>query len=253
MSGQAEHDNIPAIRLVTMERLWKSRPKGRQNCGDYAQDYDDDRGTEYWNKWNQRLHQPSFYSWTDGLAPAGRLDCDSSGLMIMTQSGVLAKKIVGQHACLEKEYVVQVEPAVQMSRIERRQTMLQSPRRIYGNGDKGEASTSFELPKTTNKLGILKNGGAYLLGESRPLAPCRAKWIEVGKTLRLTLTEGKKHHIRRACRQLLGYHVTKLHRTRIGPISLPTDSIGQTPGLETLPEGKWRPLTPSEIDSILKS
>ena len=44
-----------------------------------------------------------------GLAPAGRLDIDSTGLLILTQDGVLAKEIIGKDSEIEKEYIVKVE------------------------------------------------------------------------------------------------------------------------------------------------
>ena len=41
---------------------------------------------------------------TDGLAPAGRLDIDSSGLLVLTQDGRIAKTIIGEQSAIEKEY-----------------------------------------------------------------------------------------------------------------------------------------------------
>ena len=247
--------------MLTLERLWKTRPQSKSkqqlNGTNGAEDLDDENIKVYWDKWRKRLDPGNLFSWTEGLAPAGRLDCDSSGLLIMTQSGVLAKKIIGQKSSVEKEYVVHVEPAVQMSRIERQQILQQHRKRSSSHSrstyDEEEQSRSFKLPKPTHDLDILVKGGAILLGESRPLAPCRARWIEVGKTLHLTLREGRKHHIRRSCRQLLGYHVTKLHRIRIGPITLSNDGVDKRSLRENLPEGRWRPLTTSEIDKILRS
>ena len=52
-----------------------------------------------------------FYDWK-GFAPAGRLDRDSTGLMVFTKNGVLAKKIIGASSSVEKEYIVDVAPAV---------------------------------------------------------------------------------------------------------------------------------------------
>ena len=46
---------------------------------------------------------------TDGLAPAGRLDIDSSGLLVLTQDGRIAKTIIGEQSVIEKEYLVRVE------------------------------------------------------------------------------------------------------------------------------------------------
>eukprot|EP00797_Seminavis_robusta_P025414 Sro442_g143800.2 (110) ;mRNA; f:6003-6332 len=60
--------------------------------------------------------------------------------------------------------------------------------------------------------------------------------------LRLVLTEGRKHQIRRMCREMLGMHVLQLVRTRIGSIEL-----------GSLPEGKWRPLRQEEARMIHQS
>ena len=78
--------------------------------------------------------------------------------------------------------------------------------------------------------------------KKRLLLPCvKAEWTDKGKQLRIVLTEGRKHHIRRVCRELLGYHVIDLQRIRIGPIE-----IGN------LPQGHWRPITQSELSILLQ-
>mmetsp|Transcript_25691 Transcript_25691/g.38789 ORF Transcript_25691/g.38789 Transcript_25691/m.38789 type:complete len:104 (-) Transcript_25691:263-574(-) len=91
-------------------------------------------------------------------------------------------------------------------------------------------------------LKILK-GGACLLGDNRPLKPVvRSTWTIPGEQLRIVLKEGRKQQIRRMMRELLGFHVTSLERVRIGNIHLD----------ETLPQGKWRPLSDTEIENILQ-
>ena len=165
-------------------------------------------------------------SW-EGFAPAGRLDIHSTGILIFTKSGVIAKKIIGASSKIEKEYIVDVSPATQPSR-----------RELKLNPD-------FRLPPTTLNLQRLLDGGAALLGDvkARPLQPCvEAEWITKGERLRIVLTEGRKHHIRRVCRELLGWHVNYLQRVRIGPVQL-----------NGRPEGCWRPLEQDEIDALMKS
>src|SRR5687768_883506 len=44
-----------------------------------------------------------------GLAPAGRLDIDSTGLLVLTQDGRIAKQLIGENSGMEKEYLVRVE------------------------------------------------------------------------------------------------------------------------------------------------
>jgi 23S rRNA pseudouridine2604 synthase len=193
VSGQPEHGHPPAIRLLRPENLWSG---------------DND------------VILPS--SWK-GFAPAGRLDLVSSGLMIFCSSGVLAKKLIHSDSKVDKEYIVDVEPAVQVTRLEL------------------SMNRKFVLPKPTLKLEVLREGGSFLLGDDRPLKPCpEANWLEKGKQLQLVLREGRKHHIRRACRELLGYHVDYLQRVRIGSVHL-----------GDLPEGSWRPLSDQELNELL--
>lgn len=199
VSGQAEHGHSPAIRLLTRDRLWVSN----NNNGD------DIKLPE--NSWKH-------------FAPAGRLDLDSSGLLVFARSGVIAKKLIHHDSVIEKEYIVGVEPAVQETKREL------------------EIDEKFVLPRPGLDLTPVTRGGGTLLGEYRPLKPCKAKWLEKGSLLRIVLTEGRKQHIRRACRELLGYHVVSLNRARIGPIEM-----------HELPEGCWRPLSKQEIEQILAS
>ena len=62
------------------------------------------------------------------------------------------------------------------------------------------------------------------------------------RVLRIVLREGRKHQLRRMCREMLGMHVVKLVRTRVGPIAL-----------DSLPEGKWRPLLKHEAKAIFSA
>ena len=196
VSGQAEHGHQPAIRLLTRSRLW---------------DTSEDAIGLPRNSWKH-------------FAPAGRLDLDSTGLLVFTRAGVIAKKLIHHQSTLEKEYVVDVVPAVQETRIEL------------------ELDSSFRLPPQSLDLSAMTRGGGRLLGEHRPLDPCKVEWIEEGKRLKIVLKEGRKQQIRRVCRQLLGFHVVALDRRRIGPIH-----VG------SLPMGCWRPLNDQEIEGILKS
>jgi 23S rRNA pseudouridine2604 synthase len=43
-----------------------------------------------------------------GLAPAGRLDIDSIGLLVLTQDGRVARQLIGEDSVMEKEYLVRV-------------------------------------------------------------------------------------------------------------------------------------------------
>lgn len=211
VSGQAEHGNTPAIRLLTRGNLWMGYSKSSMgvNAADLT-----------------GFNVPQ--SWA-GFAPAGRLDMDSTGLLVFTKHGVLAKKIISSESTIEKEYIVDVMPASQ----ETRRELALDP--------------AFRLPTTTMDLTPLLRGGHYLLEATKrrqsPLKPCQhAQWIVRGEKLRVVLTEGRKHQVRRMCRELVGWHVTKLHRVRIGPVAI-----------EELPIGLWRPLRQGELDGFLNS
>lgn len=124
----------------------------------------------------QRLRPEHF----EGLAVAGRLDIDSQGLLLFTQDGRIAKKIIGEDTKLEKEYIVRVQG---------------------------------RLPDAQLKL---LNHGLSLDGKA--LKPAKVEWINDDQ-LRFILKEGKKRQIRRMC-ELVGLKVTGLKRVRVGKLTL---------------------------------
>jgi 23S rRNA pseudouridine2604 synthase len=114
------------------------------------------------------------------LAPLGRLDQDSRGLLLLSEDGVLAKALVGAESALEKEYLVLVE-----GRIEQR------------------------------KLDLLRHGMTL---DQRKLKPAQVDLI-APQRLRFVLKEGMKRQIRRMC-EALTLDVLDLVRVRIGPLQL---------------------------------
>ncbi len=114
------------------------------------------------------------------LAVAGRLDIDSQGLLLFTQDGRLARKIIGERSGIEKEYIV----------------------RVAGS-----------LPD--DQLQLLRHG---LRLDGKPLLPARVEWINRDQ-LRFVLQEGRKRQIRRMCEQV-GLSIAGLKRVRIGRIRL---------------------------------
>jgi len=152
VSGQAEDGYRPAIALVIPEN----------------RDPDDHSQTRF-----ARQH-------LRGLAPAGRLDIDSTGLLVLTQDGRIAKHLIGQDSRIEKEYLVRVEGRL---------------------SDKG--------------LQLLNHG---LSLDGKPLRPAKVSWINEDQ-LRFVLREGRKRQIRRMC-ELVGLKVTGLKRVRIGSVKL---------------------------------
>ena len=115
-----------------------------------------------------------------GLAPAGRLDIDSTGLIVFTQDGRIARRLIGQDSEVEKEYLVRVEGTLSPAGLEQLQHGL-------------------EL-------------------DGVKLKPARVSWQNEHQ-LRFVLREGKKRQIRRMC-ELVGLKVTGLKRVRTGSVTL---------------------------------
>jgi len=228
------------------------------NNSDGDGDDNDDGGGDHFLSWDDR-NRRHYYDWM-GFAPAGRLDLDSTGLLVFTKNGVLAKKLIGASSSVEKEYIVDVEPAVKPTK------------REYAIDPNFVLPSSSEQRQRLFDLTHILRGGEFLLGDDRPLKPCPlVRWIVKGERLQIVLTEGRKHHIRRMCRELLGFHVIGLRRVRIGPIILlPSSNIDTTADDTTtddskykynneeeeeeknvLPEGCWRPLSQKEMEVLL--
>lgn len=124
---------------------------------------------------------PDFHpSHLKGLAPAGRLDIDSTGLLVLTQDGRVARQLIGDDSEVEKEYIVRV------------------------------AGTLVE-----NGLELLNHG---LSLDGHKLRPAKVEWLNEDQ-LRFVLKEGRKRQIRRMC-ELVGLKVLGLKRVRIGNVRL---------------------------------
>ena len=156
VSGQPEHGNKPAIKLL------KPHNYGTQHV-------DTPFGGDDFPR-----------RWTEGLAPAGRLDGDSTGLLVLTADGVVAKELIGPKSDVEKEYLVTVQGAA-----------------------------------TVEVLDQLRHG---LTLDGKELKPARVERDGAHK-LRFILKEGRRRQIRRMC-TMVGLKVTELHRTRIGNVRL---------------------------------
>ncbi len=158
VSGQAEDGYRPAVTLISA-----------------ATQQAEDR--------SRRFHPAHLR----GLAPAGRLDIDSSGLLVLTQDGRIARQLIGEDSAVEKEYLVRVSG------------------RLDARG-----------------LALLNHG---LSLDGRPLRPARVERINEDQ-LRFVLREGRKRQIRRMC-ELVGLSVTGLKRVRIGRVRLGDLPLGQ--------------------------
>lgn len=135
------------------------------------------------------------------LAVTGRLDIDSQGLLIFTQDGRLAKKIIGENSEVEKEYIVRVQ---------------------Y----RGQSSSAKSFPK--EQLQLL-NFGLEIDGEA--LKPAQVDWINDDQ-LRFILREGKKRQIRKMCEQV-NLTIHGLKRVRVGQLKLGKLPEGQWRFLES--------------------
>ena len=148
VSAQPEAGQTPAVRLLTRAALVGESPSIP------------DRDTR--------------------LAPLGRLDMDSRGLLLLSEDGVLAKAIIGPESDLEKEYLVRVTGKI-----------------------------------TPEKVARLCHG---LTMDGRQLKPAKVSVVQ-GQELRFILKEGRNRQIRRMC-ELVGLHVMDLVRIRIGSLQL---------------------------------
>ncbi len=114
------------------------------------------------------------------LPVAGRLDIDSQGLLLFTQDGRLAKRIIGNDSEIEKEYLVRVDGKL-----------------------------------TEKQLQLMRHG---MVMDDEPLKPALVEWLNEDQ-LRIVLTEGKKRQVRRMC-EASGLFVLALKRVRVGKLVL---------------------------------
>lgn len=159
VSGQADKNYKPAVQLIGPSTRWSGDPSPV--------------------RFNPRQ--------LIGIAPAGRLDIDSNGLLILTQDGRVARQIIGENSSIDKEYLVRVKG------------------RLSDDGLK------------------LLNYGLSLDGKK--LKPAKVSW-QNNDQLRFILREGKKRQIRRMC-ELVGLKVIGLKRIRIGRVKLGNLPSGQ--------------------------
>ena len=178
VSGQAEDGYKPASVLVLPENQWLGTHGGQQS------------GTQHGK---QPSGEPAVQR-KDllGLAPAGRLDIDSTGLLVLTQDGRIAKQLIGDNSEVEKEYLVRVQTSKAGGR----------------------------LPE-----GDLKRLNHGLSLDGKALRPAKVTWMNDDQ-LRFILREGKKRQIRRMC-ELVGLRVLGLKRVRIGKVALGDLPLGK--------------------------
>jgi len=156
VSGQAEDGYQPARVLVTPDRQWREDTSGIRFVPQHLR----------------------------SLVPAGRLDIDSVGLLVLTQDGRIAKQLIGEDGEIEKEYLVRVATPTGT-------TLAPASLALLGHG--------LEL-------------------DGQALRPAHVEWANADQ-LRFVLKEGKKRQIRRMC-EAVGLQVLGLKRVRIGAVAL---------------------------------
>mgnify|MGYP002577845261 FL=1 len=156
VSGQAENGYKPAVSLINETTHWKNDP-------------------------SKEKFRPSQLR---SLVPAGRLDIDSVGLLVLTQDGRIARQLIGENSTTDKEYLVRVK--------------YLKPGRL-----------------PDSDLRLLRHG---LKLDGKRLLPAKVHW-QNDDQLRFVLHEGKKRQIRRMC-EAVGLKVIGLKRIRIGQVRL---------------------------------
>lgn len=170
VSGQAEDGHEPARVLITPRNRWIDDPSPR------------------------RFNPSQLKS----LVPAGRLDINSTGLLVLTQDGRIAKPI-GENSSVEKEYIVRVAMA--------------------------DGRPNSEFPPA--KLALLNHG---LELDGKPLEKAEVSWLNEDQ-LKFVLREGRNRQIRRMC-DLVGLKVLALKRVRVGSVRLGKLPVGKWRYLE---------------------
>jgi len=211
VSGQAEDGHEPAITLVQPQNRW-------------AED-------------NARFFFHG--SQLKSLVPAGRLDIDSTGLLVLTQDGRVARQLIGEDSVMEKEYLVRViytgvlnaaAATSAAATYAARPAPLNQTTQLSRIDDDDPVSTDVQSVFPLDKLKLLRHG---LSLDGQALQHAKVEW-QNPEQLRFVLTEGKKRQIRRMCEQV-GLKVVGLKRVRVGKVML-----------GNLPLGQWRYLAPHE-------
>jgi 16S rRNA pseudouridine516 synthase len=138
-----------------------------------------------------------------GVQAVGRLDQDTTGLLLLSDDGQFIHRLTSPRHHVPKVYEVQVRHALDQRQIAR----------------------------------LLE--GVVLDDDPRPVRAAAAQAVDEHH-LRLTLTEGKYHQVKRMV-AAVGNRVDGLHRSAIGALRLD----------ESLPVGQWRWLTPQEVQSLV--
>lgn len=176
------------------------------------------------------------------LYPVGRLDGDSTGMILLTDDGELTHRLTHPSFEANKEYRITVKGKVDVKDLEklRKGIYLASPKEIRrAKSAEGASAPGRPSQDTTQRK----------KSKAKKAAPDAVRILRVEKDrgsgdrtmLAMTLHEGQNREIRRVLARL-GFKVTKLKRVAIGPIQM-----------KTLRSGSWRELTVPEVRKLRKS
>lgn len=159
------------------------------------------------------------------LYPVGRLDSESTGLILLTDDGEMTQRLTHPSYEVPKRYKVSCRGRVTPETVEKLRKGLFLADRSRQRMGKGGAPTA----KRAKAVSV------ELLGHQRD--------VQRGDRtlLAMTLTEGQNREVRRLLAQL-GHKVRRLERQSIGPLRL-----------KGLAVGEWRPLTPGEVRSLRRA
>lgn len=129
------------------------------------------------------LLPPRFRKRDPKLSSVGRLDSDTSGILLFTDDGALLHRLISPKSAIEKTY-----------------------------------EATLARPMEGHEAALFSSGTLVLRGEDKPCLPARLD-VTGERTAQLTLTEGRYHQVRRMF-AAAGNHVEALHRSRFGPLEL---------------------------------
>jgi 16S rRNA pseudouridine516 synthase len=137
------------------------------------------------------------------ISPVGRLDRDTSGLLLFTADGGYLHRVISPRSNVPKVYEV-----------------------------------ALARPLDGSEVSLFASGTVILESDTKPLLPAELEIIDPTHA-RLTLHEGRYHQVRRMF-AAAGNHVEKLHRSKVGGLTL-----------GDLPEGEWRVLSSDEAARVI--
>jgi len=168
--------------------------------------------------------------------PVGRLDFQSEGLLLLTNDGELAHKLMKAASHVAKVYLVKVSGVPDTAGLGKIRRGLSIPAETgFPGGPRGPRTRN----RHRNDAGEGSRDRRGQRAERLRTAPAKVRLAREGDNpwYEVTLTEGRNRQIRRMFEEI-GHHVEKIRRIRYGPLSL------------DVPPGEFRRLTTGEIEKL---